>query len=122
MVATFSTTLHDMVKRKLVDVVHMEDNRIGLKLQWFYCGAWVFKMPNKQIYNDFVDLNKERKCTVFSTHGKYTEKEFTSPHFVCDATDMSCKMHLNDDSQFRCPLCMQVNKYRTFRDLSLIHI
>lgn len=114
-VATYSAPLSTMVQRKLVTAV-THSNYVALYLEWQYCRAWEWVMPNKPMFQEVLEMNQKRKTTVYKTDKKeYAEKTFPACQIQSCVATRTMTVNLNDDTHFRCPFCNQANEYRTFR-------
>jgi hypothetical protein len=115
-VSTYTASLATMVQRRLVTAVP-KTNFVELHLQWHYCRSWRLVLPNQRMLHDIVDLNQKRKCTVHpNSDVSYTERAFPSSQMQAFEKTRTVLFNINDDAHFRCPICNQANKYRTFRD------
>lgn len=117
-VATYTASLDEYIKRKLVHIEHDETTQCyNVELDWHYCSSWQWSFPNERIFAMVVKLNQTRTLNVYArTNQEKREKAFPPSHFKIDTTRFSFTAFVNDDEWFRCPTCLQKNKYRTFRD------
>ena len=105
-----------MVHRKLVTVVP-HSNYVALHLEWQYCRAWEWVMPNTPMFHEVLDMNQKRKSVVYKTDKKeHTDKTFPTGQIHSCVATRTLTVKLNDDTHFRCPFCNQANEYRTFRN------